>query len=55
MVINIELVAQNQLQVSLAVGKGKTLRPAQILGPIFNLSEKQIKRAAIVKLMDHVG
>jgi hypothetical protein len=50
MVVNIELLDARQLQVSLAAETGKTLRPAQILGPIFNLSDNQIKQARIVKL-----
>jgi hypothetical protein len=36
--------------VSLSAETGKTLRPAHILGPIFNINENQIKQARIVKL-----
>jgi len=50
MVINIERLDSKQLQVSLSAETGKTLRPAQILGPIFNISENQIKQARVVKL-----
>jgi radical SAM-linked protein len=50
MVVNIELLDSKQLQVSLADETGKTLRPAKILGPVFNLSDNQIKQARIVKL-----
>jgi len=50
MVRNIELLDSKQLQVSLSAGTGKTLRPAHILGPIFNTSENQIKQARVVKL-----
>jgi len=50
MVIHIKLMDSKHLRVSLSAETGKTLRPAQILGPIFNLSEDQIKQARIVKL-----
>ena len=50
MVINIELLDSKQLQVSLSAETGKTLRPAHILGPIFNINENQIKQARVVKL-----
>lgn len=50
MVTNIELVDSKQLQVALSAETGKTLRPAQILGPIFDIKENQIKQARIVKL-----
>ncbi|CAB1060401.1 FIG092679: Fe-S oxidoreductase / FIG017108: hypothetical protein [Olavius sp. associated proteobacterium Delta 1] len=50
MVINIEILDSKQLQVSLSAETGKTLRPAHILGPIFNTNEKQIKQARVVKL-----
>ena len=50
MVLNIELLDSKQLQVSLLAETGKTMRPAQILGPIFNISEEQIKQARVVKL-----
>jgi hypothetical protein len=50
MVRNIELLDSKQLQVSLSAGTGKTLRPAHILGPIFNTGENQIKQARVVKL-----
>ncbi len=52
MVMNIELLDSKQLRVSLSAETGKTLRPAQILGPIFNISEDQIKQARVVKLKD---
>jgi hypothetical protein len=50
MVDNIKLLDSKQLQVSLSTETGKTLRPAQILGPIFDLSQDQIKQARVVKL-----
>jgi hypothetical protein len=50
MVINIELLDSKQLQVSLSAETGKTLRPAHILGPVFNINENQIKQARVVKL-----
>jgi len=50
MVIRIELLDSKQLQVALAAETGKTLRPAQILGPIFGIHENQIKQARVVKL-----
>ena len=50
MVIRIELLDSKQLQVALSAEAGKTLRPAQILGPIFDINEKQIKQARVVKL-----
>ena len=50
MVLDIQLRDANQLQVLLAAETGKTIRPPQILGPIFNIGEHQIKRARIVKL-----
>ncbi len=50
MVIRLELLDSKQLQVTLAAETGKTLRPAQILGPIFDINENQIKQARVVKL-----
>ena len=50
MVKRIELLDNKQLQVSLSARTGATLRPAQILGPIFKLNEHQIKRARVVKV-----
>jgi radical SAM-linked protein len=50
MVTRIELLNSKQLQVALAAETGKTLRPAQILGPIFGIPENQIKQARVVKL-----
>ena len=50
MVIRLELLNSKQLQVALSSETGKTLRPAQILGPIFDINENQIKQAIVVKL-----
>jgi len=50
MVSNIKLMDSKHLRLSLSVESGKTLRPAQILGPIFDLSEDQIKQARVIKL-----
>ncbi len=50
MVVNIEILDSKRLQVSLSAQTGKTLRPAHILGPIFNINEYQIKQARVVKL-----
>ena len=50
MVANIELMDSKLLLVALISEAGKTVRPAQILGPIFNLEEDQIKQARVVKL-----
>ncbi|MDJ0819808.1 MAG: TIGR03960 family B12-binding radical SAM protein [Desulfobacterales bacterium] len=50
MVKRLELLDSKQLQVSLSAGNGGTLRPAQILGPIFKLSELQIKQSRVIKL-----
>ena len=50
MVKRIELLDNKQLQVSLSARTGGTLRPAQILGPIFKLNEHQIKRSRVVKV-----
>jgi radical SAM family uncharacterized protein/radical SAM-linked protein len=50
MVISIELLDSKRLQVSLSAETGKTLRPAQILGPVFDINEKQVKQARVVKL-----
>ncbi|MCP4627241.1 MAG: TIGR03960 family B12-binding radical SAM protein [bacterium] len=50
MVKEIEWLDSRQLRVSLSAETGKTLRPAHILGPIFHISEDQIKLARVVKL-----
>jgi radical SAM-linked protein len=50
MVKDIEWLDSRQLRVSLSAETGKTLRPAHILGPIFHISEDQIKLARVVKL-----
>jgi hypothetical protein len=50
MVISIELLDSKRLQVSLSAETGKTLRPAQLLGPVFDINEKQVKQARVVKL-----
>ena len=50
MVIRIELLGSKQMQVALSAESGRTLRPAQILGPIFDIHETHIKQARVVKL-----
>jgi hypothetical protein len=50
MVKDIKWLDSRRLRVSLSAETGKTLRPAHILGPIFNISEDQIKLARVVKL-----
>jgi len=50
MVKDIEWLDSRQLRISLSAETGKTLRPAHILGPIFHISEDQIKLARVVKL-----
>ena len=50
MVIRIDLLGSKRMQVTLSAETGKTLRPAQILGPIFDIHENQIKQARVVKL-----
>jgi len=52
MVVALELLDSKQLQVSIAAGTGKTLRPAHILGPVFHMHETQIKQARIVKMKE---
>lgn len=54
MVVGLELLDSSQLQVAILAATGKTLRPAQILGPIFGINEDQIKRARVVKLKSGV-
>jgi radical SAM family uncharacterized protein/radical SAM-linked protein len=55
MVLDIELQNAKQLKLTLAADRGNTIRPAQILGPVFNLSENQIKQARVVKLKPAEG
>jgi radical SAM family uncharacterized protein/radical SAM-linked protein len=50
MVVRIELLSSKQMQVALSAETGKTLRPAHILGPIFDIHDNQIKQARVVKL-----
>jgi len=52
MVVNIEINDSKRLVVALSSQGGKTLRPAQILGSIFNLEEDQIKQARVVKFRE---
>jgi radical SAM family uncharacterized protein/radical SAM-linked protein len=50
MVISIELLDSKRMQVSLSAQTGTTLRPAQILDSVFDINEKQVKQARVVKL-----
>ena len=50
MVLELELLDSKRLLLSLAAGTGKTLRPAHIMGSVFQLNAAQIKQARVVKL-----
>ena len=50
MVEKIELLDSKRLLLSVSAKPGKTVRPAHIMRHIFNLTEKQIKKAGVVKL-----
>ncbi|MGB5746095.1 MAG: TIGR03960 family B12-binding radical SAM protein [Desulfobacterales bacterium] len=52
MVVNIELTDSNHLLVALKAEPGKTVRPAEMLRHVFDLSEEEIKKARVVKLKD---
>ena len=50
MVEKIDLINFACVEMTLATGQGKTVRPGQVLRYIFDLTEQQIKLAKIVKL-----
>jgi len=50
MVEDIKLLNPTKLQLSLISEPGKTIRPADVLGKIFSLTEEEIKQAKITKL-----
>ena len=49
MVINLTLLAPNQLRMTLRSEPGQMVRPFEVLEKIFGLSEVEIKQAAVVK------
>ncbi|MBW2192553.1 MAG: DUF2344 domain-containing protein, partial [Deltaproteobacteria bacterium] len=49
-VLQIELTATNSVQMTLRVEPGQTVRPSEVIERIFNLPEKQVRMADIVKL-----
>ena len=42
-------VCPNQLQLSLKTAPGKTLRPQDVIGPVFDLRGASIKQARVIK------
>jgi radical SAM-linked protein len=50
MVINLTLIAPHQLRMTLKAEPGYMVRPFEILERVFELSEAEIKQAAVVKL-----
>ena len=50
MVINLTLLAPNQLRMTLRSEPGQTVRPFEVLEKVFGLSRLEIKQAAVVKL-----
>ena len=50
MVVNIELSDSKYLEMTLRSEPGKTVRPADVLRHVFDLSDEEIKKARIVKL-----
>jgi radical SAM family uncharacterized protein/radical SAM-linked protein len=50
MVMEIAILSSNRLKMTLRSEPGKTVRPFEVLEHIFELSEKEIKQAAIVKI-----
>jgi radical SAM family uncharacterized protein/radical SAM-linked protein len=50
MVLDIASVDSGQLQLKLKVEDGKTMRPFEVLGQIFNLPLDQIRQARVVKI-----
>ena len=51
MVLQIELLSTNELMVMLKRVPGKTLRPFEVVGKIFKLSDEQLKQARFVKVI----
>ena len=50
MVVNIDLSDSKFLEMTLRSEPGKTVRPADVLRHVFDLSDQEIKKARIVKL-----
>ena len=50
MVLNIVLIAPDQLKLTLKAEPGKTVRPFEVINSIFSVSEEEIKQASIVKV-----
>ena len=50
MVVNITLSDLKNLQMTLKSEPGKTIRPAEVLRHVFDLTEEEIKKARVVKL-----
>jgi radical SAM family uncharacterized protein/radical SAM-linked protein len=50
LVSNIELVAPDRLQMTLRNEPGKTVRPLEVMGCIFNLSGMELKQAEVIKI-----
>ncbi len=49
-VINITLKAQNELEITISLEPGKTVRPDKIILNIFSLSKNEIMQARIIKI-----
>ena len=47
--VDISLLADTQLNLTLASVPGKSLRPAELITTVFSLPESQLKRARIIK------
>jgi hypothetical protein len=52
MVVSITLSDLKNLQMILKSEAGKTVRPAEVLRHVFDLTEEEIKKARVVKLRD---
>jgi len=50
LVLNIELIAPDRLRMTLRNEPGRTVRPLEVMGCIFSLSEKDLKQASVVKI-----
>jgi len=53
-VLSIDLIEPNRLQLSIRNHGGKRIRPAMIMQRVFDLTDDQIKRAAVIKGDQHV-
>jgi len=51
MVLQIELLSNNELMILLKREPGKTVRPFEVVGKIFNLSDEQLKQAQFIKVI----